>query len=156
MVKLLITNELQKVKKSLSSNICLMVEQLQKEVQQDIRAVQLNLQKQHDDVVKDLQSKRISDRSNELPMKTEHKITVDSQTETELSDPTIVLPLINAVAIKSDHLKLTFPSFGTLSHDSDPLLYLTKYKDFLALSDFEILPTFFEQSYMVPPVIGGM
>ncbi len=34
---------------------------------------------------------------------------------------------------KSDHLKLTFPTFGRPSDDADPLLYLTRCQDFLAL-----------------------
>lgn len=48
-------------------------------------------------------------------------------------------------AVKSDHLKLTFPTFGRSSDDSDPLLYLTRCQDFLALhplDDIDILATF--------------
>ncbi|KAL0159662.1 hypothetical protein M9458_043387 [Cirrhinus mrigala] len=47
--------------------------------------------------------------------------------------------------IKSDHLKLTFPTFGRQSDDADPLLYLTRCQDFLALhplTDVDILATF--------------
>lgn len=52
-MKLLITNELQESKKSLLSDIRFMVEKLQKEVQEDIKAVQQNFQKSHDGLVKD-------------------------------------------------------------------------------------------------------
>ncbi len=48
-------------------------------------------------------------------------------------------------AVKSDHLKLTFPTFGRPSDDADPLLYLTRCQDFLALhplADADILATF--------------
>lgn len=79
-------------------------------------------------------------------MSTEHKTTLNPQKETELSQPSVaVSPPLNAVAIKSDHLKLTFPTFGRPSDDLDPLLYIIKCKDFLALhplSDPEILATF--------------
>ncbi len=47
--------------------------------------------------------------------------------------------------VKSDHLKLTFPTFGRQSDDADPLLYLTRCQDFLALhplNDTDILATF--------------
>ncbi len=46
---------------------------------------------------------------------------------------------------KSDHLKLTFPTFGRPSDDADPLLYLTRCQDFLALhplAETDLLATF--------------
>lgn len=49
------------------------------------------------------------------------------------------------LAGKSDHLKLTFPTFGRPSDDGDPLLYLTRCQDFLALhplAETDILATF--------------
>lgn len=42
-------------------------------------------------------------------------------------------PLHATAIVKSDHLKLTFPTFGRPSDDPDPLLYLTRCQDFLAL-----------------------
>ncbi|XP_026118435.1 uncharacterized protein LOC113097414 isoform X1 [Carassius auratus] len=50
-----------------------------------------------------------------------------------------------ATAAKSDHLRLTFPTFGRPSDDADPLNYLTRCQDFLALhplSDVDLLATF--------------
>lgn len=46
---------------------------------------------------------------------------------------------------KTDHIRLTFPTYGRPSDDPDPLLYLSKCDDFLALhplSDTDILATF--------------
>jgi len=54
-------------------------------------------------------------------------------------------PLLPAPAVKSDHLKITFPTFGRQSDDMDPLLYLTRCQDFLALhplTNADILATF--------------
>lgn len=52
--------------------------------------------------------------------------------------------------VKSDHLKLTFPTFGRPSDDADPLLYLTRCQDFLALNllnDADILATYRSELY---------
>lgn len=166
-MKLLITDELQKVEKSMASNIRFMVEQLQQEVRQDIRAIELNFQKSHDeltkslsdiqavqlnfqksydDFVKDSQTERIPDKAKKVLEINEPQVTVDLQKGTEPSLSSVnTSSTIHAGAVKSDHLKLTFPTFGRPSDDSDPLLYLTKCKDFLALhplSDPEILATF--------------
>ncbi len=74
----------------------------------------------------------LSDKVNELSVST--KVSLEPPKETPSLPPSIgVLPPVNAVAVKSDHLKLTFPTFGRPSDDSDPLLYLTKCKDFLYL-----------------------
>ncbi len=46
---------------------------------------------------------------------------------------------------KTDHIRLTFPTYGRPGDDSDPLLYLSKCDDFLALhplADTDILATF--------------
>lgn len=55
------------------------------------------------------------------------------------------LPFVQQASIKTDHLRLTFPTFGRAHDHPDPVLYLTKCRDFLAvhpLSDQEILATF--------------
>lgn len=47
-------------------------------------------------------------------------------------------------AIKSDHLRLTFPTYGAPGDNPDPLTYLSKCHDFFALhqlSDAEIPTT---------------
>ncbi|KAL2086441.1 hypothetical protein ACEWY4_017500 [Coilia grayii] len=50
-----------------------------------------------------------------------------------------------APPVKTDHLRLSFPTFGKPHDDSDPVLYLSKCHDFIAihpLSDADILATF--------------
>lgn len=82
---------------------------------------------------------------NELQESTEYK-TEDPPKNPESSSHSMnMIPPVNVGAVKSDHLKLTFPTFGRPSDDSDPLLYLAKCQDFLALhplTDSEILATF--------------
>ncbi len=54
----------------------------------------------------------------------------------------LLLPMSLA---KSDHINLTFPTFGRPTDDADPLLYLNKCQDFLALhplTDTDLLATF--------------
>lgn len=54
-------------------------------------------------------------------------------------------PLFPAPVVKSDHLKITFPTFGRQSDDMDTLLYITRCQDFLALdplTNADILATF--------------
>lgn len=51
----------------------------------------------------------------------------------------------NSAGTKSDHIKLTFPTYGGVNDDPDPLSFLSKCHDFLALhplSDADILATF--------------
>ncbi len=52
-MRLLIMDEFKKVENSLTSNVRFMVEQLQQEVQEDIRAVQQNFKKSHNEFVED-------------------------------------------------------------------------------------------------------
>lgn len=55
--------------------------------------------------------------------------------------PETVSPFQPTPMVKSDHIKLTFPTFGRPTDDIDPLLYLTKCQDFLALHP-DLLATF--------------
>ncbi len=66
-------------------------------------------------------------------------------TTTTSTLPSDSAPLLPTSVVKSDHIKLTFPTFGRPSDDADPLLYLTKCQDFLALhplTDADVLATF--------------
>ncbi len=59
----------------------------------------------------------------------------------------IVMPAVSGFTpvSKTDHIRLTFPSYGRPGDDPDPLLYLSKCDDFLALHplvDADILATF--------------
>lgn len=149
-MKLLMLDEFQKIEKSLVSNICSMVEKLQLEVQKDIKTVQQNFQKSHDVLNQDFTQltahlDHLSVKITELQESPEYK-TEDPPKNSESSSQYMnVNPPVNTGAVKSDHLKLTFPTFGRPSDDSDPLLYLAKCQDFLAihpLTDSEILATF--------------
>lgn len=60
-------------------------------------------------------------------------------------DKSTALATPNSAVTKSDHIKLTFPTYGGVNDDPDPLSYLSKCHDFLALhplSDADILATF--------------
>lgn len=66
----------------------------------------------------------------------------------------VTSPVTHTAVVKSDHIKLTFPMFGRPVDDPDPLLYITRCQDFLAvhpLTDMDILATF----STVLPVTGG-
>lgn len=149
-MKLLMMDEFKKIEKSLVSNMCSMVEKLQLEIQKDIKTVRQNFQKSHNELNQDFtqltaQLDHLSVKINELQESAEYK-TEDPPKDSESSRQSMnMIPPVNADSVKSDHLKLTFPTFGRPSDDSDPLLYLAKCQDFLALhplTDSEILATF--------------
>ncbi|KAL0167867.1 hypothetical protein M9458_036089, partial [Cirrhinus mrigala] len=166
-VKQMITDELQKVESTLVSEMRFMVDQLQAEVQQDIKAIQDTFQTNHDHTTSELQqcvtqidnvSTCVKELRNEMEkgfqglkkqMEEQQKlpspVLSTPITSTLPSEPsTSVTPLPSSV-VKSEHIKLTFPTFGRPSDDADPLLYLTKCQDFLALhplTDADILATF--------------
>ncbi|KAL1268388.1 hypothetical protein QQF64_033751 [Cirrhinus molitorella] len=164
--KQMITDELQKVESTLVSEMRFMVDQLQSEVQQDIKAVQHSFQTNHDHITSELQhyftqidkfSTCVQELRNEMEKGSqglkklieEQKLSLPEPSNSISSTPpaessTSATPLPSPV-VKSDHIKLTFPTFGRPSDDSDPLLYLTKCQDFLALhplTDADILATF--------------
>ncbi len=61
------------------------------------------------------------------------------------SGPVPSAPDISPSITKSDHLRLTFPTFGKPTDDTDPLNYLIRCQDFLALhplADVDLLATF--------------
>ncbi|KAI2654751.1 Structural maintenance of chromosomes protein 4 [Labeo rohita] len=113
-MKQMITDELQKVESTLVSEMRFMVDQLQSEVQQDIKAVQDTFQTNHDHTTSELQ-----------------------QCVTQIDKfSTCVKELRNKIE-KGFQVKS--------ADDADPLLYLTKCQDFLALlplTDADILATF--------------
>nr|XP_055038275.1 uncharacterized protein LOC129426109 [Misgurnus anguillicaudatus] len=75
----------------------------------------------------------------------QHTNTTTSTTHPSSRDTTgdVLLPLMPVG--KSDHLKLTFPTYGRPCDDTDPLLYLARCQDFLALhplTEGDLLATF--------------
>ncbi len=144
-MKVMVTGELQKSESTLISEVRFMVEQVQLELQKDIQATQENYRKDCEQLskeishcstqlhalshyFKDLQlemsnyfkppEKVVADLSRSALLPSHHTIPSSSQ-------PSEAAPISHHTpAVKSDHLKLTFPTFGRPSDDSDPLLYL--------------------------------
>ncbi|KAI2647714.1 Activity-regulated cytoskeleton-associated protein [Labeo rohita] len=95
--------------------------------------LQTGIKEKFQDQEKQLAGLKVSDPSP-------HPTTSESPAIPVTGPPPLTLPVI-----KSDHLKLTFPTFGRSSDDADPLLYLTRCQDFFALhplTDADILATF--------------
>ncbi len=162
----MISQELQKMECTLISEVCFMVDQLQVELQRDLRATQKNLQKDHEQLSTEcnqciIQIDKLTTQVNELQtnmeeVKRQGKEMADNQSKGVQPPPNATLTAppspIEKVpecppipAGKSDHLKWTFPTFGRPSDDADPLLYLTRCQDFLALhplAETDLMATF--------------
>ncbi len=180
-LKVMISDELHKAKTTYVSEVRFMIDQLQVELQQDIKSYLVTHQRNHDQLsteltqctqttttlcaaVKSLQTefenrlerqeKQMTDLQTRdysaLPLTTP---VLSASPVTAPLLPTIpassatpsTAPLLPAPVVKSDHLKITFPTFGRQSDDMDPLLYLTRCQDFLALhplTNADILATF--------------
>lgn len=172
-MKVMVTGELQKSEQAIISEVRFMVEQLQLEVQKDIQEMQHSTQKDCGQLFQEIsqcsiQLNTVSDSLKELKSEISSYFKFPGKTVTDFSSMTLKSPPHSPAAegetskphtsasvhpppshptfgVKSDHLKLTFPTFGRSSDDSDPLLYLTKCHDFLALhplEDTDILATF--------------
>ncbi len=142
-----------------------MVEQLQLELQQDIKTTQQILQQDQEQLSAGIaggnkKMDELDKKKTELQFEmdnnfkvfgrinadTEKKSVSTSTTPHIISAPPVVSPAhLTAPAVKSDHSKLTFPTFGRSTDDPDPLLYLERCQDFLALhplTDADILATY--------------
>lgn len=96
--------------------------------------------------------KKITELQLEMNSLKTIKVDIERQNESSSTTPPDIpaAPVVSPAhlltpAIKSDHLRLTFPTFGRSSDDTDPLLYLARCQDFLALhplADIDILATF--------------
>ncbi|RXN12176.1 Transposon Ty3-I Gag-Pol poly [Labeo rohita] len=157
-VQLMITKEMQKMELSFTSIVQDKVERLRMEVQKDIKVVQCALQASLDHATANLQQCEtqidncrtcVTELQRELQVY--NKQNVEPQTERTTTQVFSTHPIesvstpLPVPLVKSDHIKLTFPTFGQPTDDSDPLLYLTKCQDFLALhplSDADLLATF--------------
>lgn len=167
-IKLMITGELKKVESTFVSEVRFIVDQLQLELQQDLKTMQQNFQKSHDRLTAEMHQCSVQTASlctdfkkfqTEMVerSKMQEKKLVDLLKEsiptppgtTSISSPpsTVTAPEIppTTTVVRSDHLKITFPTFGRPLDDPDPLLYLTRCQDFLALHplvDADLLATF--------------
>lgn len=159
-MKMMMAQELQKVENTLVTEVRFIVQQLQSEIQQDIQSVQQHLQKDSDQLLGKssqltLLTDKLSTNMKELQTKMEAKFESQEKRITDLSislhnplsqSPSqMTPPAAPSTVVKTDHLKLTFPAFGRPADDPDPLLYITRCQDFLAvhpLTDADILATF--------------
>lgn len=152
-MKLMMTEELRKVEDTLVSEVRSMVQQLQLEVQQDIQAVQRHSQRAYDELT--LHIGKLSTNMKELQTEMEAKFDIQEKVIADLTGKSVplrnTLPPLSvtspapATVVKSDHIKLTFPTFGRPADDPDPVLYITHCQDFLAvhtLTNTAILASF--------------
>lgn len=90
-----------------------------------------------------LLDKKTSDLERKLEtFRAEAKSTFSSSGSSGPSEPAVAT---TPTMIQSDHIRLTFPTYGGPTDDRDPLNYLSKCHDFLALhplADADILATF--------------
>lgn len=162
----LMSTELRKDQITFVSEVRFMMEQLQNELQQDIKSYLVTFQQNHDQMSSTLtQTTQTTETLCTVvrELQTEIKKNFENQ-ERQLSDfmqkepflapvstpespaiPNNELSSQPSAVTKSDHLKLTFPTFGKPSDDPDPLLYLARCQDFLVvhpLTDADIMATF--------------
>ncbi len=132
-MKVMISQEMKKMECTLITEVRFMVDQLQVILQRDLRATQKNLQKDHEQLSTEcnqciIQIDKLITQVNELQtnieeVKRPEKEMADNQRKGVQLPPSAILtappsPLENVPecppipAGKSDHLKLTFPTFG--------------------------------------------
>lgn len=165
-MKVMVTGELQKRESTLILEVRFMVEQVQQELQRDMQAIQENSRKDCEQLSKEIshcttQLYALCNDFKDLQLKMGNytksleKAGVDQPLRAPISahdtGPSSAPPSEAAStqqprpAVKSDHLKLTIPTFGRPSDDADPLLYFTRGQDFLALhplAEADLLATF--------------
>lgn len=152
-----ITEELNKVETTVVSEVCFLVQQLQAEVQHDLKATFQSLKNSQEQSNKEFHQyknqmddfcintqKFQSDLSDQLHTQMK-EIKEMSTHQQKVSSTSIHVSPSSVPIAKSDHLRLTFPTFGKPTDDPDPLNYLTQCHDFLALhplSDVDLLASF--------------
>jgi len=190
------SDELNQAKATYVSEVRFMIDQLQKEIQQDIKSYLVTHQRNHDQLSTELTqctqtTNTLCAAVNSLQTELEKRFERQEKQLTDLKtrdysplpqtspvSPTspvtapmlLITPdapaspvtapiLLTAPAVKSDHLKITFPTFGRQSDDLDPLLYITRCQDFLALhplADADILATSVLFSTVLPGTGGKL
>ncbi len=131
-VQLMISKEIQKMEQSFTCVVRDKMEQLRVELQQDIKAIQRTFQGSLDNVTTNLQQCEtqihkcricVAELQNDVQVFIEEK--AEAQTEKTTKIPgahsiETVSPLLPMSLAKSDHIKLTFPTFGRPTDDADP------------------------------------
>ncbi|KAL2082520.1 hypothetical protein ACEWY4_022338 [Coilia grayii] len=169
-VKNIITEEMKNRDVLLLGNMRFMLEQLQREVQQDLQdhhnllaGVQaevsevdncVGMVKELNQAVGNLQSLCLKKSGEQMSavQHLEHKmathfVSAPPQPRQVPNSP-VPIPKVSPAGLNVEHLKLlklSFPTYGRPQDDPDPVLYLSKCSDFLAikpLSDADILATF--------------
>ncbi|KAL2079452.1 hypothetical protein ACEWY4_025196 [Coilia grayii] len=170
-VKNIITEEMKNRDVLLLGNMRFMVEQLQREVQQDLQdhhnrlsGVQaevstkvdncVGMVKELNQAVGNLQSLCLQKSGEQMTavQHLEHKMATHFVSAPpqprQLPNFPVPIPAVSPAGLNVEHLKLlklSFPTYGRPQDDPDPVLYLSKCSDFLAikpLSDADILATF--------------
>ncbi len=165
--KAVISSEVDKAKVSIVPELGFMIKQMQIEFQDEQQDTQKGFEEKNVELVKCLGDcssmlKVLSTKKDDESGKV-NSIAATHQSEIEgiqdrikqitlpvASFPqssSIVMPAVSGFTLvsKTDHIRLTFPTYGRPGDDPDPLLYLSKCDDFLALHplvDADILATF--------------
>ncbi len=163
--KRLITEELNKSGATLVSEVRFLFPQFQAEVQQDLKVTFQSLEDSQEQLKKEIHQCKTKmddlcsnvqnfnlDLSKDLQTQIKQLTTSQPQPVTSSyisleasSGPVPSTPDISPSITKSDHLRLNFPTFGKPTDDTDPLNYLMRCQDFLALhplADVDLLATF--------------
>ncbi len=151
--KCLITEEFKKSGATLVSEVRFLIQQFQAEVQQDLKVTFQSLEDSQEQLTKEIHqcktqmddlctnvqkfnldlSKDLQTQIRELKTSQPQPVTSSSISVEASSGPVPSAPDISTSITKSDHLRLTFPTFGKPTDDTDPLNYLMRCQDFLAL-----------------------
>lgn len=120
-MKFVLTKELQKIEDTVVSEVRFMVQQLQSEIQQDIKAVQEHFQKDYGQLLKEcsqltLLTDKLSTNMKEMQTQMEAKLESQGKTMADLSGksvttsnllpPTSVTSPAAPTIVKNDHIKL--------------------------------------------------
>ncbi len=163
--KRLIPEELNKSGATLMSEVHFLIQQFQAEVQQDLKVTFQSLKENQEQLTKEFHQckTQMDDLCSDTKkfhldlatdLQTQVKALTTSQPQPVASSSISVQASLSPVSTiadnpssitKSDHLKLTFPRFGKPTDDTDPLNYLTRCQDFLALhplAEADLLATF--------------
>lgn len=172
-IKGIVEEEVKNSETSLLSEIRFMTEQLQSEVQQELRGFSTNTQDSIGQLAKTLEVnnteiQKVTSTINTMKVENQQQLQSIEQKTYHLQENLELLTVkdkstpsssnsacpvdqrstsetTTPAVIKSDHIRITFPTYGMPKDDPDPLNYLAKCHDFLALhplSDADILTTF--------------
>lgn len=86
--------------------------------------------------------KRLAELEKKIVLESRFSLSLAWHPEDSIKSPS--LTSMPSWIVKADHIKFLFPTYKKLTNDPDPLIYLSKCQDFLALqpfSDSDLLAT---------------